>query len=231
MIRVKQMVHVPDRAPGNLVLGADGIREPKTAKGAATKRRLIDVAREELVERDGLLEVDSVARRAQVSVGAIYRYFDSRAGLVGAVVDDFYMRYRAEALEINPAPGASFAVRERMRTELSVAFHYSDPLASVILSNLHLDAPVAVEEAAHIDMMVALAAGVMALGQRRGELPKDRDPRFVGAMIIGGMRRVLGVALAAEPQIPQETTASRLWVLNASIMGLISSNGNGARPG
>jgi AcrR family transcriptional regulator len=194
--------------------------EPKTAKGAATRRRLIQAARDELEERDGLLEVDSVARRADVSVGAIYRHFDSRAGLVGAVVDDFYMRYRAEALEINPAPGKSFPERERKRTELTVAFHYADPLARVILRNLHLDAAVASMEAAHIDAMIELAASVMALGQRRGEIPPDRDPRFIGAMIIGGMRRVLGIALAADRPIPQRTTAKRLWVLNAAIMGV-----------
>jgi AcrR family transcriptional regulator len=153
-------------------------------------------------------------------VGAIYRHFDSRAGLVAAVVDDFYMRYRAEALEINPAPGGSFAERERRRTELSVAFHYRDPLARVLLSNLHLDAAVAVEEAAQVDAMVELAASVMARGQRRGEIPQDRDARFVGAMIIGGMRRVLGIALASDPPMPQRRTAKRLWVLNAAIMGV-----------
>lgn len=199
---------------------------PKTARGAATHRRLINAARDELVERDGVLEIDSVAARAGVSVGAIYRHFESRAGLVGAVVDDFYTRYRAGALEVNPAPGGLFAERERKRTELTVAFHYGDPLARVILSNLHLDADVAVMEAAHIDQMVGLAASVMGLGQKRGELPKDRDPRFIGAMIIGGMRRVLAVALTSDPPIPQRTTARKLWVLNAAIMG-VDADANG----
>ncbi len=192
----------------------------KTVRGAATRRRLVQAAREELIERSGSLEVDSVAARAGLSVGSIYRHFGSRAGLIGAVVDDFYSRYRSEALEINPAPGARFSERERKRTELTVAFHYSDPLARVILSNLHLDPEVAVKEAAHIDAMIALAARVMALGQRRGELPKDRDARFVGAMIIGGMHHVLTVALANDPPIPRRTTTRKLWVLNASIMGI-----------
>jgi len=47
------------------------------------------------------------------------------------VVDDFYTRFRDEALEINPAPGARFAERERKRTELSVAFHYGVNLREV----------------------------------------------------------------------------------------------------
>jgi AcrR family transcriptional regulator len=192
----------------------------KTTRGAATQWRLVQAARMELIERDGLLEIDSVAARGNVSVGAIYRHFESRAGLVGAVVDAFYAQYRAEALEINPAPGASFAERERKRTELTVAFHYGDPLARVILSNLHLDAAVAAMEAAHIDAMIELAAGVMNIGQWRGEIPEDRDSRCIGAMIIGGMRRVLAVALSTDPPIPQEETASELWLLNAGIMGV-----------
>jgi AcrR family transcriptional regulator len=198
----------------------NGQAPPKLSRGAVTQRRLINAARDELVERDGVLEIDSVARRAGLSVGAIYRHFESRAGLVGAVVDDFYTRFRSEALEINPAPGGSFVERERRRTELTVAFHYGDPLARVILKNLHLDAAVAVMEAAHIDAMVDLAAGVMNLGQWRDEVPEDRDSRFIGAMIIGGMRRVLAVALASDPQVPQEDTARELWVLNAAIMGV-----------
>lgn len=192
----------------------------KTPRGAIMRRRLIDAARDELIERDGQLEVDSVAGRAGVSVGSIYRHFGSRAGLIGAVVEDFYRRYRSEALETNPAPGKSFAVRERRRTELSVAFHYNEPLARVILKALHLDPKVAVTEGEHVDAMIAAAVRVMALGQKRGELPKDRDPRFLGAMIIGGMRRVLAIALTSDPPIAERTTARKLWVLNAAIMGL-----------
>lgn len=194
--------------------------KPEEGRGAVTRRRLLAAATEELVDRDGQLEVDSVAFRAGVSVGSIYRHFGSRAGLVGAVVDDFYKRYRTEALETNPVPGGRFAERERKRTELSVRFHYQDPLAVVILWQLHLDPEVAANEGRHIDEMIAEATAVMALGQKRGELPKDRDPQFVGAMIIGGMRRVLGVALTSDPPISEHTTARKLWVLNASIMGL-----------
>jgi AcrR family transcriptional regulator len=192
----------------------------KTTRGAATQRSLLDAAIAELVERDGLLEVDSVAARAGTSVGSIYRHFGSRAGLIGAVVDDFYIRYRTEALEINPVPGGTFKEREKRRTELTVAFYYHEPFSRVVLWSLHLDPEVAVHEAEHVDAMISAAAKVMALGQRRGEIPKDRDARFLGAMIIGGMRRVMAVALTGDPPVPERTTARELWVLNAAIMGL-----------
>jgi AcrR family transcriptional regulator len=173
------------KSRGQAVAAEPPARGGQSARSAATRRRLIEAAREELIERDGLLEVDPVAARAGVSVGSIYRHFESRSGLIGAVVDDFYKRYRSEALETNPLPGGHFAERERRRTELSVAFYYGDPLARVILASLHLDPSVAAKEAAHIDAMVGLAAGVMALGQKRGEIPRGRDPRYIGAMIIG----------------------------------------------
>lgn len=191
-----------------------------TARGAASRARLVQAARDELIERSGALEVDAVAQRAESSVGLIYRHFGSRAGLIGAVVDDFYDRFRAEAFEINPAPGAGFAERERRRTELYVGFHYADPLARVIVHNLHLDAEVAAMEARHRAEMIRLAASVMALGQRRGEIPADRDPALVGAMIIGGLREGLGVALSGDRWADQQETARRLWVLVAGIIGV-----------
>jgi AcrR family transcriptional regulator len=195
-------------------------RPVQTARGLESRLRLVAAARDELIERNGLLEVNSVADRAGVSVGLIYRHFASRAGLVSAVVDDFYSRYRTEALETNPLPGGPFRDRERKRTEVSVAFHYREPLARVLLSKRHLDDEIAVEEARHTAEMIELAASVMALGQRRGEVPRDRDPYFLGAMVIGGMQQVLAVALGSVPLLPESVTADRLWVLIAAILGV-----------
>jgi AcrR family transcriptional regulator len=195
----------------------------KTARGHASRARLIAAARDELIERSGNLEVDSVARRAGTSTGLIYRHFGSRAGLIGAVVDDFYGRYRSEALETNPAPGASTAVRERLRAELSVAFHYRDPLAPVILGNLHLDNEIVVEETAQLDEIIELAAKVMRLGQRRGELPRDRDPELIAAMVIGGMRRVLARALATG--VAERRAKRQLWTFIAGVMGVDPADG------
>ncbi len=67
-----------------------------TRRGEATRARLLEAAMAELVERDGALEVASVAARADVSVGLLYRYFGSKAGLVAAVVADFYDRLMTE---------------------------------------------------------------------------------------------------------------------------------------
>lgn len=202
----------------------DGGRpQPKTARGRASRDKLVAAARDELIARSGNLEVESVAQRAGTSTGLIYRHFGSRTGLVSAVVDDFYTRYRTEALETNPAPGASMAVRERRRTELSVAFHYRDPLAAILLSNLHLDSEVGVQEAVHTNEMIALAAKVMRLGITRGQIPKDRDPDLIAAMIIGGMRHVLARCLAKG--VSQKRAARQLWTFIAGVMGVDADGG------
>jgi AcrR family transcriptional regulator len=191
-----------------------------TPRGDASRRRLIAAAREELVERDGQMEIDSVAGRADSSVGLIYRHFGSRAGLIAAVVDDFYSRFRTEALQVDPMPNGSFTARERRRVELAVAFHYADPLSRVVVTHLHLDGQVAVAEAAQVENLVSDVADVVTTAQRRGEVGRDRDARSVGAMIVGGTRQVLAGALAADPRPAEKKTSKGVWTLVAGVLGV-----------
>ncbi len=57
-----------------------------------TRERLIRAAQEELIQSHGHLEMQAVAKRAQVSVGLAYHHFGSKAGLIAAVVEEFYSR-------------------------------------------------------------------------------------------------------------------------------------------
>lgn len=57
-----------------------------------TRERLIRAAEKELIWSHGHLEMQPVAKRAQVSVGLAYHHFGSKAGLIAAVVEDFYNR-------------------------------------------------------------------------------------------------------------------------------------------
>jgi AcrR family transcriptional regulator len=184
---------------------------PQTRRGAASRTRLIAAATAELIERDGTLEVMSVAARARVSVGLIYRWFDSKTGLVAAVVDDFYDRLDATVFDPDPAPGGTWAERERKRTELAVAFHYDDPLAHVVLSRLAREPQVASIEADRVDRHVSAATRNLERGQKRGEIPKDLDPELVGAMVLGGIREVLRHALARDPRPAREPVIDELW--------------------
>jgi hypothetical protein len=68
--------------------------------------------------------------------------------------------------------------------------------------------------------MIQFAANVVRLGQERGEVPAHRDPLFVAAMVIGGMRHLLLMALSANPPIPQQTTTRKLWAMVADVVGV-----------
>jgi len=163
-----------------------------------------------------------------VSVGLIYRHFGSKAGLVGAVVQAFYQRFEDEVITSDPAPGADWVEREQIRTLRAVAFHYRDPLAPVVLSNLHLEPAVAALEARQLDAHIAVSSRNVAYGQRVGLVPRDIDPRFAGAMVLGGLRRVLVDALGRAPRPPQAVVAAELWRFVAAILGV--SVAGAARP-
>lgn len=62
-------------------------REPKTARGRATRERIVDAAAA-LTEHHGVAgtSLDDVCARARVSRGQLYHYFDNRADLMRAVV-------------------------------------------------------------------------------------------------------------------------------------------------
>ena len=160
-----------------------------------------------------MLEVASVAARAGVSVGLIYRHFGSKAGLLAALVGDFYVRFDAEVMDVDPLPGASWAPRERRRTELAVAFHYDDPLANIILGRLARDPEVAAVEARHLRVAVARAAGNVARGQRDGDIPEDIDPGIAAALILGGTRQALIEVLSRRERPRPEAVADQLWRL------------------
>lgn len=181
-----------------------------TRRGAATRQRLLDAAEEELVERDGALEVASVAQRAGVSVGLLYRYFGSKAGLVAAVVDEFYARLLETTGKAREA-GDTWSERERRRTELSVDFHYREPLARVILSRLSRDPEVAALEVERLAHIVDDATKSVRRGQRRGEIPADIDARTIAAMLIGGFRVAMAEALSRDKRPDQEQLTQELW--------------------
>lgn len=182
-----------------------------TRRGAATRERLLLAAEAELSAGDGVLEVAAVAARAEVSVGLLYRYFGSKAGLVAAVVDGFYDRLHTQVADFDPAPQADWAARERKRLELSVDFHYSEPLAAVILSRLFREPEVAAVEVRRMGRLVEDAARNVTAGQRRGELPADLDPRTAGALMIGSFRVAMGEALSRPRRPEAEVLVEQLW--------------------
>lgn len=184
---------------------------PPTPKGKATRARLIEAAREQAIARRGSLELAAVAEAAGVVPSVVHRYFGSKAGLVAALIDDFFDRLHAEALDLPLTEVGGWAARERHRVELGVRFHYAEPLAIVLYAELAREPEVAVTQAARTREVVTQAARNIRHGQRAGELPRHLDPRLSGAAIFGAMREVLVEALSRSRRPAAERVSELLW--------------------
>jgi AcrR family transcriptional regulator len=101
-----------------------------------TRKELVCAAQEELIQGQGHLEMQAVARRVQVSVGLAYHHFGSKAGLIADVVEEFYSRLDAAAFSGAKLLSKTWADRERERIAAYVAFHYNHPLAPLVIGAL-----------------------------------------------------------------------------------------------
>lgn len=81
--------------------GASPGKEPRTARGRETLRRLLDAAAAEFGER-GFHEasVSGITRRAGTALGSFYTYFDSKDAIFSALVKDMSARVAIAAGEV-----------------------------------------------------------------------------------------------------------------------------------
>jgi AcrR family transcriptional regulator len=163
------------------------------------------------IANDGHLEIAWVAEAAGVVPSLVNRYFGSRAGLVSALLHDFFERLRAEVLDLNLDDLGTWLQHERIRLEKGVHFHYTDPAAVVIYTRLSREPEVGLTENRHIDEIVKHAAPNIRRGQKRGELPSSVDPELAGAAMFGAMQRVMVTALSRTPRPRPDRVVDVLW--------------------
>lgn len=189
-----------------------------TARGAATQRSLLDAAVAEWSET-GEVEVAAVARRAGVSAGLPYRYFGTRAGLLIALVEDFYGRLEhAAVMRVYDAP--TWLQRERGRVADWVSFLYGEPLAPLLLGGRVGEGEVAAEHSRWLARLTETAARNVAHAQHAGELPADRDPKMFAAATLSGVHAMSSLALRTTPRPPAEEVAEQVWLFVAGAVGV-----------
>lgn len=100
----------------------DSPKTPRTARGRATQRRLLDAAAQEFGER-GFHEasISGITRRAGTALGSFYTYFDSKDAIFSALVKDM-SRSVAEAAAAAVTPGSTGTRREREALAAFLAF-------------------------------------------------------------------------------------------------------------
>lgn len=184
---------------------------PVTPKGRATRDRLLAAARELAIASGGRIEIASVAEAAGVVPSLVHRYFGSKAGLVGALVDDFFDRFQREVFALDLRACGDWAEREQLRLEAGVRFHYREPFAVVLYGPLAREPEVARRESQRVARVVQRAARSIRKAQRRGELPVGVDPGLAGAAMFGAMRQVMVEALTRARRPAPERVVAFLW--------------------
>ncbi|WP_326565132.1 TetR/AcrR family transcriptional regulator [Amycolatopsis rhabdoformis] len=188
-----------------------------TAKGRATRLRLLEAAQEQLRVR-GSVEIADVAAAADVSPSVIYRYFGNKFELIHAVVTDFYDEYDRSVFLAELQPDSPWLERETLRIEREIDFLYHHPLGPRVAAGLlhepaatHVDAE---RQRKHAEM----AARNIRRGQKSGELAATIDAELVGASIIGALRAVLAAALSHEKPPPPAKVLAPIAQLSKALL-------------
>jgi len=185
-----------------------------------TPERLIRAAEDELIQGQGLLEMQAVAKRAKVSVGLAYHHFGSKAGLIAAVVEGFYNRLEEVAFSPPKLISADWAGREKERIAAYISFYYDHPFAPLVVGALSRAAEVLdVEQAFTRRQLIAGAYNIRA-GQRDGVIPADLDPRLTIALMIGGIRQALIAALTSSHRPDRDELTNKIWIFVARALSL-----------
>ncbi|MGF6307884.1 AcrR family transcriptional regulator [Bradyrhizobium sp. i1.8.4] len=191
-----------------------------TVANPGTRERLLAAARDELIEGLGHLEMQAVARRAQASVGLAYHHFGSKAGLIAAVVEEFYERLDQAAFGGARLPAAGWADREKQRIGAYVAFHYEHPFAPLVIGPLSRSPEVLDVETAFTTRQLAAGARMLEAAQRDGIVATNIDPHLTIALMIGGIRQALIGALTGERRPDPAGLTDDIWAFMAAALRL-----------
>ena len=194
------------------------------ATSQGTRDRLLAAAQEELIEGQGHLEMQAVARRAQVSVGLAYHHFGSKAGLIAAVVEDFYEHLDRAAFGGARLSASNWADREKERIGAYVAFHYEHPFAPLVIGPLSRAPEVLDVETAFTSRQLAAGARMLEAAQRDGIVPGDLDPHLTIALMIGGIRQALIGALTADRRPDPARLTGDIWAFMAAALRLTAKS-------
>lgn len=107
-----------------------GQQPPPQRRDAQRNREVLLAAAALLVERDGVpcVTMDAIAAQAGVGKGTLFRHFESRAGLMGALLDRSESAWQAEVISGPPPLGPDAEPLDRLlafgrsRVELNLVY-------------------------------------------------------------------------------------------------------------
>lgn len=172
------------------VEGGEKPNGPRSRKGAQTRARLLDAAKQ-IFEENGFLDarISDISERAGLSHGSFYHYFDSKEEIfreVAAAVDDELSEPLSSVIL---AHSSSATPRERIREAMRRHFEsYRDEarIMGVIEQVARYDQHVsAIRRARHEEDRIQVADSIRRL-QRRGLVDPTLEP-ITAAAALGAM--------------------------------------------
>ena len=167
-------------------------KEPRTARGRKTLRKLLDAATVEFGER-GFHEasISSITRRAGVALGSFYTYFDSKDAIFRALVGDLSDAVRQAAASAITEPKDALAT-EQSALAAFLAFASEHKEIYRIIDEAEFVYPTAYR--AHYTSVAGRISERLRSGVAGGELRTDCAE--VEAWAIMGMNVFLGLRYA-----------------------------------
>jgi AcrR family transcriptional regulator len=167
-----------------------GVKQPRTAKGRATLRRLLDAAAEEFGEHGFHAgSISGITRRAGVALGSFYTYFDSKDEIFRALVKDLSTRVGEEARSaLTEDLGAIQTEKVALEAFLRFAREHKE-IYRIIDEAEFVDADVFRNhyESTAARIFARLEAG-MASGELRGDLDEAHAWALMGMNVFLGLR-------------------------------------------
>ncbi|MDX1447471.1 MAG: TetR/AcrR family transcriptional regulator [Acidimicrobiia bacterium] len=186
---------------------------PLTARGAATRARLLESAEAVFAEYGWeQASIVKITERASVSQGTFYRYWESKQAIFDDLVDDLNRRVR-RAMAEGAARGANREEAERYGFEGFFRFTAEHPALYRVIRQAEFASPSALHR--HYEKIAEGYVDALRSAMERGEVV-EADPELIAYALMGigelvGMRWILW---SERDQIPPE--------LVDQLMGFIS---------
>lgn len=184
-------------------IAASNGKEPRTARGERTLRKILDAAREEFGERGfGDSSIVGITQRAGVALGTFYTYFDSKEEVFRALVRDMSAQVRDHVAPVlKGARGLLDGERLALRAFLDFAREHRDVYR--IIDEAEFVEPSVYRE--HYQTTATRIAARLRAGRDAGEVSADYSDEqldilswaLMGANVFMGLR--YAVWSAADP--------------------------------
>jgi AcrR family transcriptional regulator len=165
----------------------DAPRRSLRADARDNRRRLLEAARDVLVERGPAAPLDEIARRAGTGIATLYRHFPDRQALIRAVILDGLQRTNDEARQaVGAEPDPFSALARYMHQTIDVR-------TAAVIPALLAEAPIDDEEIRQARRTgSAMREALVGAAHRAGILRGDVTAADIGLLIVRMARPLPG---------------------------------------